>query len=96
MVNITQEAHEISAMNKVKSQPLLSNKNITINDEEFTIRKYYVKHNKIFLVMYNKKTRKRSLFSVVKIIDENSVKKDSKIKRIYYSIKNIVLKYIKR
>ena len=100
MVNITQETEEMYnkniIYNPLKEYPLFGNKTIELLGEKYIIKKCYVKTNKIYLLCLNKKTRKRKLFSVNKITDENSIKKESVFKRIYFSIKNLVLKYIKR
>ena len=101
MVNITHETEEnnftlSSGYDPLKSYPLFGNKEMKFLDEKYIIKKCYVKNNKIYLLSVNKKTRKKKLFSVNKITDENSIKKASVFKRISYSIKNLISKYIKR
>ncbi len=100
MVNITQESEEMynknTLYNPLKEYPLFGNKTIELLGEKYIIKKCYVNNNKIYILCIHKKTRIKKLFSVSTITDENANKKDSVFISIYYRIKNIVLKYIKR
>ena len=88
MVNITQEAEEQRVAYKQKD--------ITICNKEFHIKKCYVVDNKIHLKLLNKKTQEIEEFSVVEITSDLTTQKKPNYITLYNSIKTFINKYIKK
>jgi len=68
---------------------------ITILHKEYLVKKVYIKDNRIYLNLYNKKNKQIKVFSVDKFTDENSIKKPHFLSLFYARIKFVILKYIK-
>lgn len=96
MVNITQDGEDLLGYNPLKEYPLFGHKDIVIDNIEYTIKKCYVKNNKIYLKLLNKKTRLIKEFNVVEISSNLYTQKNHKFITLYNSIKNVVNKYINK
>lgn len=96
MVNITQDGEHLLGYNPLKEYPLFGHKKITINGNEYVIRKCYVLNNKIHLKLFNKNTQEIEEFSVVQITNDLTTQKKPKFITLYNSIKNVVNKYINK
>jgi len=96
MVNITQEGEELLGYNPLKEYPLFGHKKITINGNEYVIRKCYVLNNKIHLKLFNKNTQEIEEFSVVQLTNDLTTQNKPNSITLYNSIKTFINKYIKK